>query len=510
MRITVDEWYLTLMELFDKMFHNDSDFVYTKKGLQCYKLFLYIYIFGSVIGDHLPYIFIDESIVHEKSPGELKNIFMNRVSYWAKERYLKKLKKEGFILTNKGLEKLFAFVCDYDPRGMTNVDLEKFKKEYSPRISALRHAGHVGLTTLQLSQMDQSLLLCGPMLGYGGYLLTDIYMKARECLIIPDALVISCTDEKIFVEADNCTERKSTSLIPKLEKYSILIPEDSKECLDITLHFSVWHTHYKNDFKSELYEYNRVCEFYDFFYEEMRYNTSFQEFTEKLTQYTGEFEPAIRVSDYLKKLEAADSYKSPNELKSVYDLVNLYESFDKYFVTRQRYIFRAVKELYRLDRRILTGVRLVCLPIYVSKNLLNCVYIENVSQELIAVFLKKQGYSFDRCEWLVNEKEFVDTGGDRFVFRHTYCLTQDMSTCKRYVAIENISDDYGGALRVRTYIHRHRTVYDELDIICLYNSKTKEDPLKIRSCSGSDKRHCRISFATYEEFLGLNVAGSDA
>lgn len=503
MKFYVDEWYLSLMELFDKIFHNDSEFVYTKKGMQCYKLFLYIYIFGAVIGDHLPYIFIDESVVHEKSPGELKNIFMSRVSYWAKERYLKKLNKEGFVLTNKGLEKLFAFFCEYDPQSMAKIDLEKFKKEYSPKISNLRHSGNVGLTTLLLSNMEQSLLLCAPMIGFGGYLLKDIYMKARECLIIPDALVISCANEQIFVEEDNCTERKNTLLLPKLQKYSILIPDDSKECFDITIHFSVWHTHYSNDFRSELYEINQVCEFYDFFYKEMKYNTSFQEFTEKMTQYSGEFEPAIRVSDYLKKLETADSYKSPVELKTVYELVNLYEPFDKYFVTRQKYIFRAVKEIERLDSKMLKGTRLVCLPIYTSKNLINCVYIENVGQEHIADFLKRQGYSFDRCEWLSGEKKFEDPHSGYFVFKHTFCLTQNGISSERYVAIENISDDYGGALRVRNYIHWHRTIYEKLDIICLYNSKTKGDPWKIWGCSDRDRQHCRISFAAYEEFLGI-------
>ena len=116
---------------------------------------------------------------------------------------------------------------------------------------------------------------------------------------------------------------------------------------------------------------------------------------------------------------------------------------------------------------MLQGARFVCLPIYASKNLLKCIYIENADPEFIFEFLKRRGFSFDQCKWLTEGKEFPDNSGTCFVFKHTFCLDKKGDIFKRYVVIENISDDYSGAFRVQNYIHWNRYKYldNNLDII---------------------------------------------
>ena len=70
-----------------------------------------------------------------------------------------------------------------------------------------------------------------------------------------------------------------------------------------------------------------------------------------------------------------------------------------------------------------------------------------------------------------------------------------------YVAIENISDDYGGRLRVKNYIQNCQEVSEKLYIVCLYNRKTTENPMRLYSFEEQEFHEYKIHFFTYEQFL---------
>lgn len=216
-------------------------------------------------------------------------------------------------------KELFVFVCEYDPQGMAKIDFKEFKKQYFPRITNLRHTTNIGLSVLQLSDMEQSSFWVEPKLDYSGNLVKKEFQQSRDCLLIPDALVLFCAEEKIFVEADNCTERKNTSLVPKIGKYASLLALEPKESFDTTIHFSVWHERMENEWESELYGIHKVCEFYYFIYEEFDCDVTFYEFAERLYEYNGDFKPAIQAAKYLKEIgeEGKCEYESLDELKSV-------------------------------------------------------------------------------------------------------------------------------------------------------------------------------------------------
>ena len=388
---------------------------------------------------------------------------------------------------------------------MAKIDFKEFKKQYSPKITYLRHQTNIGLSVLQLSAMEQSSFLFEPKLDYSGNLVKKEYQQSRECLLIPDALMFSSAGEKIFVEADNCTERKNTSLVPKIGKYASLLALEPKESFDTTIHFSVWHKRMENEWESEFYGLQNVSELHYFIYEELNFDVTFYELVEILYEYSGGYKPAIQAAKYLKEIgeEGTCEYVSLNELKEAAERKHLYDWFDKYFVNRQRYIYQAVKRNTLFCAWLQKGARLVCLPVYISKRILDCVYIGHVKKEIIVSFLKNEGYLFDICEYLPEGKEFQDRSGEIYVFKNLFCLTSAESETKRYVAIENISDEYGGALRVRKYAGLHRKIDEELDIICLYNKGTMEDPMRLFDCSDGVKQRCHIQFASYEQFLGL-------
>ena len=503
MNVIMNTTHVNILDVFNSIFYEDIEKRYSQKGFQCYKLYIYMYYFGCVRERDLPYIFADEEILHEKSALELKNAFRSRITHWVKTKELEKADKDGFILTGIGLKKLYEYLNDKYSMLFKDISYEDFKKAYSPRNNNISHASNTGLTVLMLAKMIESVFWYEPMLDYAGNMMTGDFYKYRDCMLIPDAVIVTGLDEKIYVEADNCTERKTTSLLPKCSKYSNIMRESNEERVKSTIHFSVQHNYEKGLFESEYYKAKDICDLYKFVRKDVGCEISFDKWITFLQGYTGKFEPAIRCSQILENVDGSEHVDSVRKLVYLLKRAALYDVFDKYFLKRQKYIFEAIAFNKELCDYALDGVRLVCLPMLASEYLQKCIYIEYVENEKIARFLsKKLGFKISKIIYRLDKKKFGDKyTGDEFIFKHSFQITNGETGEKCYVVIENISDDYGGRLRVKNYIRLCRELEDKVRIICLYNKVGTENPLSLFPYGASRFEKNNVYFADYDEFI---------
>ena len=80
-----------------------------------------------------------------------------------------------------------------------------------------------------------------------------------------------------------------------------------------------------------------------------------------------------------------------------------------------------------------------------------------------------------------------------------YLLTEKNE--KYYIAVENISDDYGGRLRVKNYVKNLLDISERLYVVCLYNKRILDNPSSLFRNHKVRIQQCRIIFVTYEMFL---------
>ena len=190
---------------------------------------------------------------------------------------------------------------------------------------------------------------------------------------------------------------------------------------------------------------------------------------------------------------------SSEELIRLISLGDLYDLFDKYFASRQKYIFEAAASCPYLCQNLLRGVRFICLPMHIPNYLLPCIYIEHMKDNEISKFFKKR-FKFDNLKYLFDKKVFEDYGtGEIYTFKHVYLLTEKNE--KYYIAVENISDDYGGRLRVKNYVKNLLDISERLYVVCLYNKRILDNPSSLFRNHKVRIQQCRIIFVTYEMFL---------
>ena len=103
-------------------------------------------------------------------------------------------------------------------------------------------------------------------------------------------------------------------------------------------------------------------------------------------------------------------------------------------------------------------------------------------------------------KYLFDKKVFDDYGtGEIYTFKHVYLLTEKNE--KYYIAVENISDDYGGRLRVKNYVKNLLDISERLYVVCLYNKRILDNPSSLFRNHKVRIQQCRIIFVTYEMFL---------
>lgn len=427
----------TMLELFRRVFYDTEGFRYTKKGMQCYKLYLYMYFWGYVRELDLPYIFCDEKSIHKMSARKTEEMFHGRMIDWVKSEELKRVAEDSYMLTDDGLKKLYDHIKRENPTGFQEISFNSFKESYSRKLINASYISNIGITVLKLSEMIETVFWYAPMLDYEGNMLTNNLDEFRNRFLIPDAVIATSLNEKIFVETDNC---KKNLLVSMLKKYSAIMCANPDECIHSTLHFSVF-------------------------------------------------------SDQDKRFEG--------KLKGCINIKEINKVFDDYFMVKQNCIYREVAMCAPLSEHILKGVRMVCLPMHTPNYLLKCVYIEYMEDEKIyQFFLKYTDFKFDKIHYLFDTKNFYDFRQDKiYIFKHVYRFMNIKKEQEYYVAIENISDDYGGRLRVKNYIQNCQEVSEKLYIVCLYNRKTTENPMSLYSFKEQEFHEYKIQFFTYEQFL---------
>ena len=491
--------HMSIVEIFNDIFHGTESFRYKEKGMQCYKFYLFIFFWGCIREVDYPYIFSDEEIIHEKSGKELKNIFRNRINYWVQKKEIEKIDQDGFILTKNGIKKLYEHLSEFYPRDFKEIVYEDFKNRYSARRTNVNHTSNIGITVLKLSKLIESAFWHEPMLDYVGDKLAGTFFRYNDCMLIPDAVVYTSLGETIYVEADNCTERKNTSLIPKFSKYSSIMNRENENYVNETIHVSVLHDHNVENFESKYYNYSKVMKMYRFITDDIGYEMPLNPWLFFLTVYEGNYEPAVQCSDYLKNIVGEKEKISSEELIRLISLGDLYDLFDKYFASRQKYIFEAAASCPYLCQNLLRGVRFICLPMHIPNYLLPCIYIEHMKDNEISKFFKKR-FKFDNLKYLFDRKVFEDYGtGEIYTFKHVYLLTEKNE--KYYIAVENISDDYGGRLRVKNYVKNLLDISERLYVVCLYNKRILDNPSSLFRNHKVRIQQCRIIFVTYEMIL---------
>ena len=501
MKYIYDNMHISIVEIFNDIFHGKESFRYKEKGMQCYKFYLFIFLWGSIREVDYPYIFSDEEVIHEKSGKELKNIFRNRINYWVQKKEIEKIDQEGFILAKNGIQKLYEHLSEFYPADFKDIAYKDFKSRYSARRTNVNHTSNIGITVLKLSKFIESVFWHEPMLDYAGDMLAGTFFRYNDCMLIPDAVVYTSLGETIYVEADNCTERKNTSLIPKFSKYSSIMNRENENYVNETIHVSVLHAHNSEDFESKYYNYSKVIRMYKFIIHDMGNKMTIDQWLTFIMSYQGNYEPAVQCAEFLKNIAGESEFVSSKELMHLINRGNLYDLFDKYFASRQKYIFEAAASCSYLCQNLLRGVRFICLPMHISDYLLPCIYIEYMKKQEIADFLEcKLKFDFDDLKCLFDTKVFEDyRSGEIFTFKHVYLLNNREE--KYYIAFENISDDYGGRLRVKHYVKNLLDISERLYVVCLYNTRTLENPLSLFRHREGRLRQCKILFATYESFL---------
>lgn len=130
------------------------------------------------------------------------------------------------------------------------------------------------------------------------------------------------------------------------------------------------------------------------------------------------------------------------------------EQMWKRILLRQKYIFEAIVENKQLCTYALKGVRMVCLPKSAPKYLSKCIYIEAVSNREIKHFLeRKLKFKIHRIIYKSDQRTVQsERTGDTATFRHMFEIVNNEIGKSYLVAIENVSDDYGGRLRIKHYL----------------------------------------------------------
>ena len=274
---------------------------------------------------------------------------------------------------------------------------------------------------------------------------------------------------------------------------------ENEDYVNETIHVSVLHDHNVENFESKYYNYSKVMKMYRFITDDIGYEMPLNPWLFFLTAYEGNYEPAVQCSDYLKNIVGEKEKISSEELIRLISLGDLYDLFDKYFASRQKYIFEAAASCPYLCQNLLRGVRFICLPMHIPNYLLPCIYIEYMKDNEISKFFKKR-FKFDNLKYLFDRKVFEDYGtGEIYTFKHVYLLTEKNE--KYYIAVENISDDYGGRLRVKNYVKNLLDISERLYVVCLYNKRILDNPSSLFRNHKVRIQQCRIIFVTYEMFL---------
>lgn len=466
--------------------------LYSRKGVKRYRIFIFSFIFGCIHVNDLAYIFPDETI--NRNGKELINNWGTMLNYLsAKKKMLEKLSNGYYTLKNAGIKDLYEHLQDKNL--LPDIDYEIFKKTTRQNKVHVSHSCRTGRSILSFVNLFKLPFIVEPEFDFNGKLMFSPVRTDKQRFLSPDALIYSCEkSEKYFIEADSSTEKINSGLIPKFSKYTSSVLEEGNP--NFTIQFMIWNNNEEdNVFLFDIHKFDNLTAMYDFISNHLHFSISFNNFIEAVSLYRGTCIDISNLSDAIKKIDVT-GINSAEDLKRTLINEGLKSLYTKNYILRVKKISTCISRQTKLYEYLLSGVRLVCLPINSFNYLYKYIYLELFfPEEKFANFFAVNHPNFSLISYKKIGFYKDNLSGDIFSFRNMFLLKNDDKILM--VFIENISDDLSGFLRVSNYINSRRNKNPE-DIIlyCLYNDALSDTKRILYDKSSKD-----INFISYMDFV---------
>lgn len=453
------EWNAILNAYASLMLHKDCEL----KRERRFRVLMFAYLFGCVRPEQVSLLYPDPDCIflweQEKKELHSNQAFLNYLS--VKNAYLTKLNDGAYHISPNGLRTLAQYLIG---QGFLSANHEEyFLKHAALHIMNTFHASSCGASVHLFSSTFHSPFLCEAAYGYNGEMLslTRPY-KTYEVAIIPDAVtLLPITGENVFIEEDCCTERIYTALVPKFQSYSYLLDAPEK-----TIHFFIDWKEKKEEKGGPYYpsaQIHYLKGLYDFIsstHEQTSY--SFQAFLRHVRYYEGRMESIIESRHFLSYI--GPDVLNSSSISSLQDYVAHYYKntsfYSKKYIKRKNAITSAASRQPKIMECLENGLRLLFSPQIACGMDFPFLYLHP--------FLSEQKIAYELCRLFLLEEipvfssyKAVDVVSDErtgeiFSFRNRYLFRSgnDFIT----VFFENISDDFGGFIRVKKLLENARKI----------------------------------------------------
>ena len=246
------------------------------------------------------------------------------------------------------------------------------------------------------------------------------------------------------------------------------------------------------------YELSELYKIHSFLSSDLGLDYTFPDYIKFIINYNGNYEPVITLLNFLNSIGVTTAV-SEKQFIFLLETNLLYSVFNKSFYKRQTGVFNIIKKNPELIESLLNGNRFIFAPLNSSKNLLNCIYLEHVFTSFFQSFFTRFFNTETHVFLRKNAVCFTDEiSGERYIFRNVFTVKIDDIVMQ--VVVENISEDFGGRLRIKNFLSKTRShSIRDLQLICVFNSQHSSSPARL--VSDSRIIYNDISFISYENFL---------
>jgi len=463
---------------------------------------MFAYCFGCIETEDMSFVFADDEDEYKSKP--LKDIEHNHaqvLSYLAKGGFIEKIKDGYFILKNKGLKEMYDYL--FSNSMLHDISFDCFCNNRIRTLSHFSHSSKSGRTALLFCNSYNYNFLCEPVLDIYGNLVQGELSSYHNKVFVPDSILyLDCkASEEIYVEADSSEGRLNSNILPKLHNYSEIIFKNKPYHTFSTIHFSVWNERQHNSsYCSLLYEEEKIHSLISFIME-MNPDSDYASCFKLIKNYTSNYYDARALSDFIKKYDL-DCITDKETLSIQIQSAQFNDIFDKSFLMRQESLFNYAQEKQFFCQGLYEGNRFVCLPVNSNKKLLDFVYFEHCnSEDILLVFSNVLNANIELISHENIYSFFDEINNKTFRFRNVFLC--NINGKKKYIIIENISDELGGKLRINNYRQYPRkcSFDEEVIVFCLYNNYSESE---MKSCRNDESAKFRkINFLSYKEFIFL-------
>lgn len=445
-----------------------------------YRIMFFSYMFGCVHIDDVYFMFLNHDEYFSNSQllacrnknRALLNYLADRQS---QKPFLKKLENGHYILTTAGLNDLLEHLIKNCllPDSMVSYFTEKQNR----KTISTAHASACGWAVLSFIRAFYSPFIIEPPYNNKGMRTVKDRTNAEIPYLYPDAAVyLDKYDEITFIEADRCTERLNSELIPKLKKYqtAFLDPQRGRNKIDyITIHFFIStpkdHCIENQDNESNILE--SLQQQFDYLSRSFsQYPITFSDFLHTIKEYDGKSVFFLSLKRYINDI-CLDNINCMEDLYSAKKSAIISSGeISKQYITRKKTLLKAIDKTPAFKKSLESGNRFICTPLRYSDYILPCIYIEQY--DLIAsienALRKKYNNlclsSFKHVNTYINE-----ASEESFYLRNIYTGIFE-GQCIDF-AFENISDDLSGYIRVRKILNSKDTHISNLILVCVFRQK---------------------------------------